>query len=840
MAVSTSRRHGINSATAIKAPVIAASTGNLTLSGEQTVDGIALVGSYNSKLNTGDRVLCKNQTTATENGIYQVQTSTWKREPDWDGGKDIVEGTQIPVSRGTVNGNTMWRVTNTGTFTVGTTSATFEAATVTVASGVAYTPAGTGAVATTVQAKLRESVSVKDFGAVGDGVTDDVAAIELAFTASSLVEFPAGTYLCNTDLDITTDHKIIGNNATIQMATGKQVHITGTMDAGATLGGDITAGDKTVTIATSFSANDIIFIEEDDSTTPVATITFSVITAGNATTITSVGNAFVSGDVGKNILVDTSSSSVYITAYSSATSVSGFVSNNNAPSTTSYTSGNWSLRTPFAQSRPYYNRGELGRVRSYAGGAATLETDCIEGYTGASTKGYKITPILSEIQDLNITGNFASNGVLLIENARDVTLSNVSTVNTGSTGSGFFIQNAYDVFINNCYGNAHYACLAHGVQNCFINGGNYYTDTGHAIEVSSGNGVPPARRVFINDANATGTDLFAINSHAGSSEVFLNGCEALGGVSLTGQNSGITGGKVWMGNTGREAVRLRPELGGKFMYASGVAINGGLVGIDYRENFAEAGMKSIIIDSCTIDGISGFTFFVDTRYNTLPFQVRKVIVNNTDVRASARALFVDCGAKNTGSLIDVIKITGGSYVSSASGSIRVDGDACVSMVEMSDVHAECAVDQAAFFLDDAIRTSILGNTLVGGGAGGSKNDLFGTNNVQNTIMGNNFINWKLNRGLLVAVTTSPENDLIVNNNYATVAGTIGSASFTSILRFNQDQNRWQSNTGAPGSGTWVRGDVVWDSTPTAGSFMGWVCTTAGTPGTWKTFGAISV
>ena len=46
------------------------------------------------------------------------------------------------------------------------------------ASNITFTPSGTGAVATTVQGKLRESVSVKDFGAVGDGVADDTAAIQ--------------------------------------------------------------------------------------------------------------------------------------------------------------------------------------------------------------------------------------------------------------------------------------------------------------------------------------------------------------------------------------------------------------------------------------------------------------------------------------------------------------------------------------------------------------------------------------------------------------------------------------------------------------------------------------
>ena len=53
------------------------------------------------------------------------------------------------------------------------------------AADIVYLPAGAGAVATTVQAKLRESVSAKDFGAVGDGIADDTAALSAAFAAAS-------------------------------------------------------------------------------------------------------------------------------------------------------------------------------------------------------------------------------------------------------------------------------------------------------------------------------------------------------------------------------------------------------------------------------------------------------------------------------------------------------------------------------------------------------------------------------------------------------------------------------------------------------------------------------
>jgi hypothetical protein len=69
---------------------------------------------------------------------------------------------------------------------------------------IGHIASGTGAVATTVQSKLRESVSVLDFGAVGNGVTDDTAAIQAAITATKnagkILSFPAGSYRVTSSL----------------------------------------------------------------------------------------------------------------------------------------------------------------------------------------------------------------------------------------------------------------------------------------------------------------------------------------------------------------------------------------------------------------------------------------------------------------------------------------------------------------------------------------------------------------------------------------------------------------------------------------------------------------
>jgi microcystin-dependent protein/uncharacterized cupin superfamily protein len=110
------RRHSVSEGTAIKAPCRAATTANITLAGEQTIDGVALV--------EGDRALVKNQTDGTQNGIYEVSTGNWTRTRDFDGAFDIVKGTVVRITNGSSNIG-YWEVTTANPISVGSTALAF-------------------------------------------------------------------------------------------------------------------------------------------------------------------------------------------------------------------------------------------------------------------------------------------------------------------------------------------------------------------------------------------------------------------------------------------------------------------------------------------------------------------------------------------------------------------------------------------------------------------------------------------------------------------------------------------------------------------------------------------
>lgn len=114
----------------VKASVRAATTANITLSAPQTIDGVAVI--------AGDRVLVKNQTTASGNGIYVVAAGAWTRSTDMDAWAEF-PGAFTFVEEGTTQADTGWVCTVNAGGTLGTTNVTWAQF-----SGAGAYTAGTG------------------------------------------------------------------------------------------------------------------------------------------------------------------------------------------------------------------------------------------------------------------------------------------------------------------------------------------------------------------------------------------------------------------------------------------------------------------------------------------------------------------------------------------------------------------------------------------------------------------------------------------------------------------------------------------------------------------------
>ena len=114
------RIQGVDPAVAYKAPCEVATTANITLEGAQTIDGIAV-----AETTPATRVLVLNQTDQTENGIYDVKGTAWTRSLDFNGNRDVVQGTRVAVINGTVGENKVYRVETDDPIVIGTSNITF-------------------------------------------------------------------------------------------------------------------------------------------------------------------------------------------------------------------------------------------------------------------------------------------------------------------------------------------------------------------------------------------------------------------------------------------------------------------------------------------------------------------------------------------------------------------------------------------------------------------------------------------------------------------------------------------------------------------------------------------
>jgi len=103
----------------VKGSVRVATTGNITLSGTQVIDGVAL--------SVGDRVLVKDQSTGSQNGIYVVASGAWARASDADNnpGGEVTSGMFCFVEQGTTNSDTGFVLTTNDPIVLDTTALDF-------------------------------------------------------------------------------------------------------------------------------------------------------------------------------------------------------------------------------------------------------------------------------------------------------------------------------------------------------------------------------------------------------------------------------------------------------------------------------------------------------------------------------------------------------------------------------------------------------------------------------------------------------------------------------------------------------------------------------------------
>ena len=252
-----------------KASCVAATTANITLSGTQTIDGVALI--------AGDRCLVKDQTLSQNNGIYLVAAGAWTRATDMDSWAEV-PGAFTFIEQGTTWADTGWVCTSNAGGTLGTTPITW----VQFAGAGSYT-AGTGLTLTGTQFSLTVPVTVALGGTNATNATD---------ARTNLVAAKSGTNSDITELYALngTSYGVAYQNLANQLVMGAVLTFDGTtLTAPSGAFSTISAsGVITSTIVTGTAPFTVA------STTQVANL--NAATAGTATNATNATNTAITAN----------------------------------------------------------------------------------------------------------------------------------------------------------------------------------------------------------------------------------------------------------------------------------------------------------------------------------------------------------------------------------------------------------------------------------------------------------------------------------------------------------------------------------------------------------------
>lgn len=214
-----------------------ASTANIaTLSGLLTIDGVTVA--------AGDRVLVKNQTTASANGIYVASSGAWARSTDGAQG-ELTSGALVFVTGGTSQAATQWYLQTADPITIGTTA-----------------------------------LSWTQFGAGNSYTADATGGLQLVGSAFS-AKLPAGSGLVTDASGIYVDPAIVARKYSTTIGDGSSVAIVVTHN--------LNTQDIHVTLRNSASPYDLQFTTVEATSVNTCTLRFATAPASNSLRVTVIG-----------------------------------------------------------------------------------------------------------------------------------------------------------------------------------------------------------------------------------------------------------------------------------------------------------------------------------------------------------------------------------------------------------------------------------------------------------------------------------------------------------------------------------------------------------------------
>ena len=422
---------------------------------------------------------------------------------------------------------------------------------------VTFLAAGSGATQRTVLEKLRDVVSVKDFGAVGDGVADDTAAINAALASGAKhVRLPAGTYKVTATISVPANVSMSGDGTTASVIDGSSATYAG-----------LTSGVHISVTGGSWTALPAVSID------PVA---------GASSVVFASAPAVTRGDV--------------IVIYNP-------------------TNGSWS------NFRTYYRAGEMQRIASVSGSTATIQGSLFHGYTAANIDAYVLTGATTAVfRDFALKGLAdTGNAVFGIRITRgiDCILENIKVTDCSYTGIS--IVQCFNTSVTNCsiqedaassFG-GDYGLLVSNCMSVTVNGGYYYAAR-HAITTGGGDeiGAVPNRLIkysSLTAATGSTTTVGALDFHGNVEHCSVDGCTVDGGLLVGGDHLSVDS-CIILGKGASQSLVLAGEMRGTSMSFTGNVMRSYYQGSSGRGAFFDFGGGNLCISGDTVvGGIMSFT-----------------------------------------------------------------------------------------------------------------------------------------------------------------------------------------------------------------------------------------